>query len=84
MALVVKRTSRFVDKLKFVDTAEIYLVWDLYYVTVHGNKHIANVPIPKVNEWTASFCRFLNLLVELGFVDSAIRYSSGSHTYFPL
>ena len=74
MALAIKRTSRFVDRLKSVDTAEIYLVWDPYYVTVHGNKHIANVPIPEVNKWTESFCRFLNLLVERGCTSLTVQY----------
>ena len=72
--LAVKRITRFVDRLKFVDTAEIYLVWDPYYVTVHGNKHITNVSIPEVNEWTESFCRFLNLLVERGCTSLTVQY----------
>ena len=60
---------------------EIYLVWDPYYVTVHGYKNITHWNGPEVNELTESRCRFLNLLVECGY--TAIRYSSGSHAYFP-
>ena len=74
LSLALKRTSRFVERLKSVHTAEIYLVWDPYYVTVHGNKHITNVPIPEVNEWTESFCRFLNLLVERGCTSLTVQY----------
>ena len=74
LSLAVKRTARFVDRLKSVNTAEIYLVWDPYYVTVHGNKNITHVPIPEVNEWTESFCRFLNLLVERGCTSLTVQY----------
>ena len=74
LSFAVKRTARFVEKLKFVDTAEIYLVWDPYYVTVNGNKNITHVPIPEVNEWTESFRRFLNLLVERGCTSLTVQY----------
>ena len=74
LSFAVKRTARFVNRLKSVDTAEIYLVWDPYYVTVHGNKNITHVPIPEVNEWTDSFCRFLNLLVERGCTSLTVQY----------
>ena len=78
LSLAVKRTSRFIEKLKSMDTAEIYLVWDPYYVrcyfTVHGYKKITNVPIPEANEWTESFCRFLNLLVERGCTSLKVQY----------
>ena len=74
LSLAVKRITRFVDRLKSVDTAEIYLVWDPYYVTVNGNKNITHVHIPEVNEWTESFCRFLNLLVERGCTSLTVQY----------
>jgi hypothetical protein len=74
LSLAIKRTARFVDRLKSVDTAEIYLVWDPYYVTVNGSKNITHVPIPEVNEWTESFCGFLNLLVERGCTSLTVQY----------
>ena len=74
LSLAVNRTARFVERLKSVDTVEIYLVWDPYYVTVHGNKHITHVRIPEVNEWTESFCKLLNLLVERGCTSLTVQY----------
>ena len=74
LSLAVKRTAKFVHRLRHVDTAEIYLVWDPYYVTVLGNKNITHVSIPEVNEWTESFCGLLNLIVERGCTSLTVQY----------
>lgn len=74
LSSAVKRTAKFVERLKHVDMAEIYLVWDPYYLTVRGNKNVTHVSIPEVNEWTESFCRLLNLIVERGCTSLMVQY----------
>jgi len=80
LSLAVNRTARFVHRLKYVGIAEIYLVWDPYYV--RSDKTITHVPIPELNEWTESFCRFLNLIVERGCTSLTIQYDASIEPAF--
>lgn len=76
LSLAVKRTARFVHRLKYVEMAEIYLVWDPYYVQ--------GIPgaIPELNEWTESFSLFLNLIVERGCTSLTVQYDASIEPAF--
>ena len=73
LPLTVERTARFVHRLKYVGIAEIYLIWDPYYVC---NKTFVHVSIPEFNEWTESFCSFLNIIVERGCTSLTVQYDA--------
>lgn len=80
LSLAVKRTARFIDRLKHLEIAELYLVWDSYYV--RSNKAIPHVPIPALNEWTESFCALLNLIVERGCTSLTVQYGASVEPAF--
>ena len=80
LPLAVERTARFIQKLNYVRVAEIYLVWDPYYV--QRNKTITHVPVAELNEWTESFCRFLNLIVERGCTSLTVQYDAAIEPAF--
>ncbi|KAF8797819.1 hypothetical protein BYT27DRAFT_7204020 [Phlegmacium glaucopus] len=80
LSLAVKRTARFVHRLESVGVAEIYLIWDPYYV--RADKTITHVPIPELNEWTESFCRFLNLLLERRCTSLTVQYNASIEPAF--
>ncbi|KAF9472610.1 hypothetical protein BDN70DRAFT_447536 [Pholiota conissans] len=68
----VTRVSRFVNKLRQVDVAEIYLVWDPYYVS--KDKHTTDVPLNEVMRWTEAFRMMVNSILEKGCMSLTIQY----------
>ncbi|KDR71557.1 hypothetical protein GALMADRAFT_271088 [Galerina marginata CBS 339.88] len=68
----VRRVSRFVQRLKYVGTAEIYLMWDPYFVT--RERSASHVHISEIRKWTNSFGYLLNLLVVRGCTSLTVQY----------
>lgn len=68
----VNRVSKFVQKLKHVDRAEIYLVWDDYFIA--HEKSLAYIPVPEIKRWTNSFGYLLNLLLVRGCRTLTVQY----------
>ncbi|KAF8968505.1 hypothetical protein BDZ97DRAFT_1798776 [Flammula alnicola] len=68
----VQRTSKFVKKLDGIGIAEIYLVWDPYFVIRERN--INYVPFSELKRWTDAFGSMLNLIVERGCTSLTVQY----------
>ncbi|KAF8151437.1 hypothetical protein B0H34DRAFT_129122 [Crassisporium funariophilum] len=76
----VERTTHFIRRLEHLDKAEIYLVWDPYFVI--RNKTVTHVPVSELNEWTSSFSTLLNLIVERGCKSLTVQYDSSIEPAF--
>ncbi|KAF9553425.1 hypothetical protein CPC08DRAFT_589300, partial [Agrocybe pediades] len=74
LAHAVNRVSRLVQKLKRIEHAEIYLVWDEYFVS--RQKSVPYVPMGEVKRWTDAFGYFLNLLLVRGCKTLTVQYDS--------
>ncbi|KAH9475089.1 hypothetical protein JR316_0012196 [Psilocybe cubensis] len=68
----VNRVSRFIQRLKNVGNAEIYLMWDPYFVT-HA-RSMVNTPITETKRWANAFGYLLNLLVLRGCKSLTVQY----------
>ena len=68
----VSRVAKFIQPLKHVGKAEIYLVWDPYFVT--RERTASNVPVPEIRRWTNAFGYLLNLLVVRGCTSLTVQY----------
>ncbi|PPQ85971.1 hypothetical protein CVT25_001671 [Psilocybe cyanescens] len=68
----VNRVSRFVQRLKHVGIAEIYLMWDPYFIT--RARSMNHIPIFEIRRWANSFGYLLNLLVLRGCKSLTVQY----------
>ncbi|KAF8183687.1 hypothetical protein BJ912DRAFT_1043945 [Pholiota molesta] len=68
----VARVSRFVEKLESIGVAEIYLVWDPYFISRDLNT--THVPFSEVKKWAEAFSSMLNAILERGCTSLTIQY----------
>ncbi|KAF8889409.1 hypothetical protein CPB84DRAFT_1447096 [Gymnopilus junonius] len=76
----VTRVAKFVQTLKHVETAEIYLIWDPYFV--NRERSSPYVPMAEIRRWTNAFGYLLNLLVVRGCSSLTIQYSAAFEPAF--
>ena len=70
----IQRTSRFVRAIQTIESCELYLVWDPYFLS--REKTAPHVPVPEIQFWKHSFSTFLNLIVEKGVKSLRVQYNA--------
>lgn len=68
----ITRVSQFISRLERIEKAEIYLIWDQYFVK--REQKITDISFGDLKEWTKAFARMLNLIVERGCTSLTIQY----------
>lgn len=67
----IQRTSRFVRTLKTIQSCEVYLVWDPYFLR---EKTAPHVPVAQIQSWKDAFSTLMNLVVERGVKSLRVQY----------
>ena len=68
----ITRVAQFISRLERIEKAEIYLIWDQYFVK--REKNITDISFGDLKEWTKAFARMPNLIVERGCTSLTIQY----------
>ena len=68
----VQRTSRFVRTLETIESCELYLVWDPYFLS----RESAHVPIAEIQSWMDALSTLMNLIVERGVKSLRVQYDA--------
>jgi hypothetical protein len=68
----VQRTSRFVRTLQTIESCELYLVWDPYFLS----RESVHVPIAEIQSWTDALSTLMNLIVERGVKSLRVQYDA--------
>lgn len=69
-----QRTSRFVRTLKTIESCELYLVWDPYFLS--REKTAPHVPVAEIQFWTDAFSTLMNLIIERGVKSLRVQYDA--------
>jgi len=70
----VQRTSRFVRTLQTIESCELYLVWDPYFLSRENRSPY--VPIGEIQSWTDALSTLMNLVVERGVKSLRVQYDA--------
>ncbi len=68
----ITRVAQFISRLERIEKAEIFLIWDQYFVK--REKNITDISFGDLKEWSKAFARMLNLIVERGCNSLTIQY----------
>ncbi|KIM43899.1 hypothetical protein M413DRAFT_370935 [Hebeloma cylindrosporum] len=70
----VQRTSRFIRTLQSIESCELYLVWDPYYIS--REKTAPHAPVAHIQFWSDAFSTLLNLIIERGVKSLRVQYDA--------
>ena len=70
----IQRTSRFVRRLQTIESCELYLVWDPYFLS--REKTAPHVPVAQIQFWTHAFSTLMNLIMERGVKSLTVQYNA--------
>ena len=70
----VQRTSRFIRTLQTIESCELYLVWDPYFLV--REKTVPHVPIAEIQSWTDALSTLMNLIIERGVKSLRVQYDA--------